>query len=425
MRIKFAVLFFVCAGFTAYCQEKPAAISETLLKSYVKFLASDKLEGRGTGTQGEQKAATYITGILEKISGLKPKGTNGYLHEFTFRHNSNPHDTMAANAVERKGKNIIAWLDNGAENTIVIGAHYDHLGTGHDHNSLDANPDGKIHNGADDNASGTAGVLELARYFASNGRRESFNFLFCFFSGEELGLVGSKKFCENPTLDLGKVNYMINLDMIGRLNDTTKKLLVYGVGTSPAWVPLMDSLQAKKIDTRKNLAERFSFKYDSAGIGPSDQTSFYLKDLPVLFFFTGQHADYHKPTDDWDKLNYKGEKMVLDLVVRVVEATEKKSRLAFTKTKSTEVKSKKFKVTMGIMPDYVFEGKGVHVDGVTEGKPAANAGILKGDIIIQLGETVVGNMQDYMSALSKMEKGSTAPLKIIRNGKEMDLKVTF
>ena len=296
----------------------------------------------------------------------------------------------------------------------MLGAHYDHLGLGEDHNSMDANPLGKIHNGADDNASGSAGLLELVRYFVGNGRKENFNILFCWFTGEELGLYGSKKFLENTGVDLKAVNYMINLDMIGRLNDSTKKLLVYGVGTSPTWVPMLNNMQ-----------DYFSFKYDSSGIGPSDHTSFYLRDIPVLFFFTGQHKDYHKPTDDWDKLNYKGEKKVLELVISVIEKTEKMPPLTFTKTKSTETKSTRFKVTMGIMPDYAFEGKGVHVDGVTEGKPAAMAGVKKDDIIIQLGDVVVNSMQDYMSALGKFEKGMETQVKVSRAGKEITLKVNF
>ncbi|MBC7865205.1 MAG: M20/M25/M40 family metallo-hydrolase [Bacteroidia bacterium] len=414
MKTKILFLFLSSISLATFSQKKAPEISETLLKTYVKYLASDKLEGRGTGTAGEAKAGAYITGILEKTGGLTPKGTTSWFYDFTFRFNPNPHDTDNSKAIERKGRDILAYIDNGAENTIIIGAHYDHLGLGNDHNSLDANPTGKIHNGADDNASGSAGLMELARYFASNNKKEQFNFLFCWFSGEELGLYGSKKFCEKPTIDFAKVNYMINLDMIGRLNDTTKKLLVYGVGTSPTWTPLMDKLQ-----------NGFTFKYDSSGIGPSDQTSFYLKDLPVLFFFTGQHADYHKPTDDWDKLNYKGEKKVLELVIKVVEETEKMPKLTFTKTKSAEATTRKYKVTMGIMPDYAFEGKGVHVDGVTDDRPAAIAGVQRDDIIIQLGDVKVENMQDYMKALGKIEKGMEVPAKILRGGKEIELKVKF
>jgi hypothetical protein len=240
MKRNIAFLIFSVVSINLFSQSSSFQISSSKLKKYVKYLASDKLEGRGTGTQGEEKAALYIATQLKKLKELKPKGTNSYFQDFYFRENINPHDTLREKTIERKGKNILAYLDNGAENTIVIGAHYDHLGLGQDHNSLEANPEGKIHNGADDNASGAAGVIELANYFSSNNKKEIFNILFCWFSGEELGLIGSKKFCENSTIDLKKVNYMINLDMIGRFNDTTKKLLVYGVGTSATWVPLLD-----------------------------------------------------------------------------------------------------------------------------------------------------------------------------------------
>ena len=309
---------------------------------------------------------------------------------------------------------VVGYLDNGAENTVVIGAHYDHLGMGLDHNSLDANPEGKIHNGADDNASGTAGVLELARFFAQNQPKEKFNFLFICFSGEELGLFGSKKFCENPTIDFSKVNYMINMDMIGRLNDSTKKLIIYGVGTAPDWVPMIDKIQSD-----------FSIKKDSAGIGPSDQTSFYLKNIPVLHFFTGQHADYHKPSDDINKINFIGEKKVLEYIVKIIEETEKLPKLIFQKTKNPDVGARKYKVTLGLMPDYAFEGKGMHIDDVTKGKPASKAGLQKGDIIIKLGEVNVGNVNDYMKALSTFKKEDTTEIIVVRDGKQIKMNVTF
>jgi len=387
-------------------------ISEPNLKKHIKYLASDKLKGRGTGSQEELTAANYISQSFKK-SGLQPKGNiNSYYYSYKFKKPKDPHDTIGGEQVS--AINVCGYLDNGAENTVVIGAHFDHLGMGHDHNSLDANPEGKIHNGADDNASGTAGVMELARYFSQNNRKEKFNFLFICFSGEELGLFGSKKYCDNPTIDLTKVNYMLNMDMIGRLNDSTKKLLIYGVGTAPDWVPLIGKLPSA-----------FSIKKDSSGIGPSDQTSFYLKDLPVLHFFTGQHADYHKPGDDFDKINYRGEKMVLEYIIKIVEETEKLPKLTFQKTKASEKDTPKFKVTMGVMPDYTFEGEGLRVDGVTDGKPASKAGILKGDVVVKLGEQKVAGMTDYMKALSLISKGQTVEATVLRDGKEVKLNVTF
>lgn len=400
-------------AFCTFSFAQNAEISADRIKKDVTFLASDKLKGRGTSSKGEKKAAAYIAKEF-KNAGLAPKGTNGYYQPFEFRHNPNPHDTSTANLKTRKGKNVVGYLDNGAEYTVIIGAHYDHLGEGHDHNSLDANPDGKIHNGADDNASGTSGVLELARYYASNGVKEKFNFLFICFSGEELGLIGSKRFCENPTIDLSKVNYMLNMDMIGRLNDSTKQLIIYGVGTAPDWVPIISSMRTV-----------FRIKQDSSGIGPSDQTSFYLKNIPVLHFFTGQHSDYHKPSDDANTLNYEGEKMVLEYMINVIGKTEALPKLQFLTTKNPDMGKSKFKVTLGIMPDYAFDGKGLRVDGVTDGKPAALAGMKAGDIIIELGGEAVHSMTDYMAQLGKFSKGDKTTAKVQRGTEVLTLDVTF
>lgn len=405
---KFLLQFFIlCSAYSSAQQ-----INVAKIKTHIKFLASDKLKGRGTATQDELTAANYIAKQF-KSYGLEPKGNiSSYYYSFKFKKPKDAHDTIGGEMVS--AIDVVGYLDNGAENTVVIGAHYDHLGMGMDHNSLDANPEGKIHNGADDNASGTAGVIELARYFSQNQPKEKFNFLFICFSGEELGLFGSKKFCENPTIDFSKVNYMINMDMIGRLNDSTKKIIIYGVGTAPDWVPMIDKIPSA-----------FSIKKDSAGIGPSDQTSFYLKDIPVLHFFTGQHADYHKPSDDINKINFEGEKKVLEYIVKIVEETEKLPKLTFQKTKSPEAETRKYKVTLGVMPDYAFEGKGMHIDGVTDGKPAAKAGLQKGDIIIKLGEITIGNTNDYMKALSTFKKDDTAEIIVVRDGKEIKMKVTF
>jgi len=387
-------------------------ISTAEIKKNIGFLASDLLKGRGTGTAEETAAANFIAAHFKKLK-LSPKGNKGYIYDFTFKTPATPHDTVGTGE-ERKSKNVVAFLNNNAKYTIVIGAHYDHLGLGQDHNSLDANPEGKIHNGADDNASGTAGVIELARYFATNKKKEKYNFLFICFSGEELGLIGSKKWCEKPTLPLDSINYMINMDMIGRLQDSTNKIIIYGVGTSPTWVPLIEKMPAA-----------FSIKKDSSGIGPSDQTSFYLKNIPVLHFFTGQHTDYHKPGDDADKINYEGEKKVLEYIVKLVEETDAMPKLTFTKTKAPDTKSNSFKVTMGVMPDYAFEGKGMRVDGVTDGKPAAKAGLKQGDVVVKLGEDEVGDVMSYMKALAKFKKGDTTKVKVLRGKEELEMDITF
>ncbi len=405
---KIATLFLILSSSLIYGQN----IKTEQIKKHIQFLADDKLKGRGTSSPEELVAANYIAESF-KSDGLQPKGnSDNYFYTFKFKKPKDKSDTIGGETVS--AMDVVGYLDNQAEYTVVIGGHYDHLGMGMDHNSLDANPEGKIHNGADDNASGTAGVLELARYFSQNKHKEKFNFLFICFSGEELGLFGSKRFCENPTIDFKKVDYMINMDMIGRLNDSTKKLIVYGVGTAPDWVPLIDKTPTS-----------FSIKKDSAGVGPSDQTSFYLKDIPVLHFFTGQHSDYHRPTDDIDKINFEGEKDVLEYIVKIIEQTETLPKMTFLKTRNTEAGTRKYKVTMGVMPDYAFDGKGMRIDGVTAGKPAEKAGLLRGDVVIKLGETKVESTMDYMKGLSNFNKGDTTEIIVLRDGKEIKLTVTF
>jgi hypothetical protein len=394
------------------------AWSQTLIevkniKKHVSFLASDKLEGRGTSTKGEEKAAKYIAKNFKKL-GLKPMGTEGtFFHQFDFAPVTNPHATDDPNKPRQKSKNVVGFLDNGAEFTIVIGAHYDHLGRGLDHNSLDPNPDGKIHNGADDNASGTSGVLELARQFTQNNKKEPYNFLFMCFSGEELGLLGSKKFIEFPTYDLNKVNYMFNMDMIGRFREE-KGLMIQGIGTSSLWGKMIEVMGGD-----------MKIIPDSSGVGPSDYTSFYLKGIPVLGFFTGQHTDYHKPSDDTELINFEGEKKVLDYIVRFVEATCTFPKMDFLTTKQPQNQARNFKVTMGVMPDYAYDKKGMRIDGVTDGKPAAKAGIKTGDVIVKIGETEIENVYTYMDVLTTLKKGETAKVVVKRGDKDVVLDVTF
>ncbi|QOI96566.1 MAG: M20/M25/M40 family metallo-hydrolase [Flammeovirgaceae bacterium] len=405
MRIIFVFLLLV-ASTAVQAQQIEAA----KIKQHIKILANDSLQGRGTGKEGERMAAAYLQSQFKKLK-LKPMGENGtYLQAFPFKGGAHGEGEGGT------ASNVIAYLDNKAATTIIIGAHYDHLGMGDQGSSLDANPQAKIHNGADDNASGTAGVLELARYFAANKKKEKNNFLFILFSGEELGLLGSKYFTEHATTDLSKINFMINMDMVGRLNPETKTVVVNGSGTSPVWEPLLKSL----------ATEQLKIKTDSSGIGPSDHTSFYLKDIPVLHFFTGSHADYHKPSDDWEKINYDGAVAVLNLIRQVIEKLDGEPKLRFLKTKSNAMAVRSpFKVTMGVMPSYSSDEPGLKVDGVTDGRPAQKAGIVAGDLIIEMGEYPIKDVQSYMEALGKFEKGQTIPVKVKRGGEVLTFQITF
>ncbi|HRP32190.1 MAG TPA: M20/M25/M40 family metallo-hydrolase, partial [Agriterribacter sp.] len=316
---------------------------------------------------------------------------------------------------DRTGQNVIGYIDNKAPTTIIIGAHYDHLGYGEDGNSMVRSGPAQIHNGADDNASGTAALLELAKLMKKSKSRNN-NYLFIAFSGEELGLFGSKYFTDHPTIDLASANYMINMDMIGRLNDSSKTLTIGGYGTSPVW--------GEVVYAQKKLP--FTVKIDSSGTGPSDHTSFYRKNIPVLFFFTGLHHDYHRPSDDADKINYNGELHIVKYIVELIKDVNKKDKLAFTPTRETQTStSARFSVSLGIMPDYTFSGEGVKVDGVSEGRAAQKAGLLAGDVIVGLGDYAIKSMENYMQALGKFKSGDHTTVRIKRGDKELEFPVTF
>ena len=523
--------------------EKEANMAiENRLQQHIRYLASDSLEGRGTGTKGETLASQYIINQYEAMQ-LEPKGSNGYLQNFDIdegkhanaattylivnnnkaelqkdffalafstnatvngnvavalnqannswfkdlrdvleENQNNPHfdvedyikkeaDKVAAKKATalilynssnitdnvqfnkndksaltkipvlyvtkdgfkkffsdetvtqniqlrvalsqkiRKSKNIVAYINNNAATTVIIGAHYDHLGYGEDHNALDTGH--VIHNGADDNASGTAAVIELARMLKQSSPKNN-NYLFINFSAEELGLLGSKYWLEHPTTNI-TANYMINMDMVGRY-DTTHKLTVGGYGTSPYWGNLFSTT------TNKNLLLHF----DSSGSGPSDHEAFYRKDIPVLFFFTGSHSDYHKATDDWYKINYVGEREIVQYIYQIIAATDSKGKLTFTKTREQQMgKSTKFTVSLGVIPDYGFTGTGVKIDGVSGGKLGERIGLQAGDILLQLGDYKFVDVMSYMETLSKFKKGDKTKLHIKRNNEEKVFDIEF
>lgn len=408
--IHLILLLVLVTGSIFAQQDKNAALQN--LQVDVVYLASDLLEGRETGTKGEKMAAQYIATRFAEI-GLKPMGSNGsWYQSFDFRYNPNPHATNGGE--DRTGKNVLGFLDNGAKTTVVIGAHYDHLGHGGT-GSLAAN-DNSIHNGADDNASGTAALFYIAEQLKNSAKAKNNNYLFMAFSGEELGLVGSKFVVANPTFQMETVNYMLNMDMIGRLNKE-KVLAINGAGTSPAWKPILEKLKVGGIEA----------KTSDSGIGPSDHTSFYLADKPVLHFFTGQHTDYHKPSDDSELVNYEGMLDVSNFIVALIETLDTQGKLEFSKTKDEgeNRRAASFKVSLGVMPDYVHNGEGMRVDGVLDGRAGAAAGMQKGDIIIQIGDLKVKDIYDYMEGLGNFNAGDKTKVKILREGKEVELDVVF
>jgi len=358
----------------------------------------------------EPKAKSELVKIpvLYVTAGVKKK----YLYDETATQDIKL--KVDINDKKRTGHNVVGYINNGAANTIILGAHYDHLGYGEDHNSLFTGTMPQIHNGADDNASGTAALIELSKLLKAS-KFKSNNYLVVAFSGEELGLFGSKYFTEHSPVNLSTANYMINMDMLGRLNDSTHGLTIGGYGTSSVWGQLLS--QKDKF---------FTIKFDSSGTGPSDHTSFYRKDVPVLFFFTGVHSDYHKPSDDADKINYTGELQVVKYIYNIIDAADKKGKLTFTKTRETAATGKNsFKVTLGIMPDYTYSGSGVRVDGVSEGKTAQKAGIKPGDVIVQLGDIKFTDVQSYMGALGKFNKGDAAKVKVKRGNEEIVFDIIF
>jgi Zn-dependent M28 family amino/carboxypeptidase len=400
------LLVMLSTYFMGIAQQSEVPLS---MKVDLVFLASDYLEGREAGSKGEQMAAQYIAKRFQEI-GLKAAGVNGtWYQSFDFVEPSNPHVTTGE---DRVGKNVAAFIDNGAATTVVIGAHFDHLGRGAFGSRYLEGP--AIHNGADDNASGTSALIYIAEQLMESTAKSN-NYLFLAFSAEELGLLGSKHYVNNPTMDLTKVNYMINMDMVGRLK-AEKTLTINGAGTSPVWKESFDKIESgMKVQTT------------DSGIGPSDHTSFYLKDIPVLHFFTGQHKEYHKPGDDASTINYEGMVAIADYIVDLVELLDDKGKIAFTKTKDEDEsrKAASFKVTLGVMPDYATSGEGMRVDAVLDDRPADKAGIKDGDVIIQMGEMKIGNIYDYMEGLSKFKTGEKTIVKVKRGNEIIEKEVIF
>lgn len=390
------------------------------MKKTVAFLASQELGGRFPGTAGDTLASEFI---LERLRGLrlkpvlKGKKKKAYYHNFTY-----------GKTEERTTHNILAVLpgkDKQLKNEyIVVGSHYDHLGMG-GKGSGSRRPDTlAVHPGADDNASGDAVVLELARHFKKV--RSPRSIIFAFFGAEEQGLVGSKTFVEwmknedenrkNLPSDIKGIVAMVNLDMVGRMRDDA--MSVSGTGTSSSFKAL-----AENVGKQTNL--KISCTAD--GYGASDQASFVAADIPVLFLTTGGHMEYHTPFDKPHTLNYDGMQQTLDYAKELIsQLAQMPQRPDYINVPSTMTMSHtKFKVTLGLMPDVMGASSipGLRADIVVAGKPAHKAGIRSGDVIQEINGMPVKDINEYMECLSKLQAGTTIPVKVLRNGETIVFQV--
>jgi hypothetical protein len=301
-----------------------------------------------------------------------------------------------------------------ADETIVIGAHYDHLGFGG--NGSAAPGVHEIHNGADDNGSGSTVLMEVARQLAA-GKKLPRRLVFIAFTGEERGLIGSARYVRNPLFPLDKTVAMLNLDMVGRLQDD--KLIVHGTGTATEFDALVD--QFAKHDA-------FQVTKKPSGFGPSDHSSFYGAKVPVLFFFTGTHKDYHRPSDDFEKLNIVGMRrvgqMVAEIATVLADAGERPHFLE-AKGAAPELGSGGDRPYFGSIPDFAQDAPGYALSGVSKGSPAERGGLKAGDAIIQFGDSKIGNLEDFDSALRKFKAGDKVPIVVKRGAEAVKLEVTL
>lgn len=319
-------------------------------------------------------------------------------------------------------QNIVALVEGSdpilKDEYLVLGAHYDHLGFGGP-GSGSRRPDTiAIHNGADDNASGSAAILEIIEKIKANATDFRRSIIFVAFGAEEMGLIGSKYFTENPLVPIDKIKFMFNLDMVGRFDDENKSISIGGTGTAKE-LPELITNELQSFDLKATLSPE--------GFGPSDHASFYAKDIPVMFLFTGIHDDYHTPEDDWDKINYEGQKIISDFTYSIIKTIANldnslEYQEAGPKERSNE--TRKFKVTLGIMPDVAAsDGKGLRVDGVIPDRPAHYAGIKKGDVIIAMDGKEIGDIYDYMNRLSSFKEGQRINVEVMRGEEKVILIV--
>lgn len=324
---------------------------------------------------------------------------------------------IQSEVIEEQGESAnVIGLIKGSDPTlkdeyIVIGAHYDHIGLGKRNSRSNSDNGDNIHNGADDNASGVAGLIELAKFFSCRKESLKRSLVFIAFSAEELGLIGASYYVDNPKVPLDKTTAMLNMDMIGRLDED--KLTIFGVGSSPEW---------KSLINKSNSTHNFEISLNNSGFAPSDQSVFFAKGIPVLHFFTGIHDDYHTPGDDWEKINSKGQQKVLSLIAGLVlDLNSQPDKVTFSNVEEPKRGSSKFNVYLGTIPDYSNQMEGVKLMGVRDGSPAQKAGLLEDDTIINFNGVAIKNIYDYVYALGDSKPGIPTSLVVIRNYKPLSL----
>ncbi|HUG39620.1 MAG TPA: M28 family peptidase [Longimicrobiales bacterium] len=400
---------------TAACPAIDAAAAADLADYTGRYLADDALEGRDAGSAGAACAAEYLAWTFRRI-GLAPGGPDGtYFQDVPLASVTNPH------AGGGSGRNVLAVLpgtDRRADEYIVVGAHFDHLGRG-GMGSLDPGSR-EIHNGADDNASGVAALVRVAERLAV-GPRPRRPVLFMAFTGEEDGLLGSSHWTKDPTVPLEKVVAMINLDMVGRLRENG--LVVYGVGTAREWTGIVDPLvEAAGIATVSRIPD---------GYGASDQTAFYMHDIPVLHLFTNTHADYHRPSDDWERIDVAGIETVAEIVADITRRVGSAPRMAVIRNvgrapaAASAEAGPGYGAYLGTIPDFSPVEYGVLLGGVREGGPADRAGLRKGDIIVRVGDVEVKDLYALTDALRKYRPGDEVPIAYLRDGTPRSTRATL
>ena len=381
----------------------------------IRYLASDYLDGRLTGSPQNDSAATWLARRFKRL-GLRPGGDGGtYLQHWTVSSTAATREAFVANRATENVVGILPGSDPGlAGQDIVIGAHFDHLGNGPFGSAAHGDSVHLIHHGADDNASGAAAVLEIARILAAHRPRPARTIVFVLFSGEEEGALGSAWYADHPVVSMDSTLAMLNLDMVGRMRDN--RLLVLGVLSATEWQPLLDS-----VDAPYHLDVHAS----GSGWGPSDQNSFFAKQRPVLFFFTDLHADYHTPGDTWDKINADGIETVARLVADMTRRLAvRRVPLTFVNAPPPVMASGE-RAYLGSIPDMTSEPGGVRLTGVTAGSPAETGGLKAGDVITAIGGDSVANLTDMQNALVKHHPGDTVDIRVRRGDQAVTVTVTL